>query len=334
MNAAPWERKPATTNTTADPTTVNRANTAGRGPDRGRTEKRPFGPSVWATGQRPGPAQRGEHYPAAAHPMRMLPAIAATAISALTEPGDLVFDPLCGAGTVLVEALRLGRVTLGIDIDPRWASAARQNLDHNRRRVGGHGHVITADATRLPDALPLDYREQMRGRVKLLLTGWPGGPPTHNQPATGANLTHQPPAKLATGMAAVLRGALPLIAPDGHIVITGRTWREHGELIDLPALIADTLIHAGLTPIQHCVALLAGVRDDEIVTRASRYHRITVARARATGARWHLPCTQDVLIATRPTHRPRRTPRAGTRSAQLAITNSSTGAGSSTGALR
>jgi SAM-dependent methyltransferase len=330
MNAAPWDHQPATT----DPTTANRADTAGIGPDRDRAEKRPGGLSVWATGQRPGPAQRGDHYPAAAHPMRMLPAIAATAIRALTEPGDLVFDPLCGAGTVLVEALHLGRGTLGIDIDPHWASAARQNLDHNRRRVGGHGHVITADATRLPDALPPDYREQMRGRVKLLLTGWPGGPPTHNQPATGANLTHQPPAKLATGMATLLRGALPLMAPDGHIVITGRTWREHGELIDLPALIADTLIHAGLTPIQHCVALLAGLRDDEVVTRASRYHRVTVARARATGARWHLPCTQDVIIAIpRPTHRPHRTATT-TRPARLAITAPVTnpGTGSSSGA--
>ena len=39
-----------------------------------------------------------------AHPAKMLPAIAATAIERYTEPGDLVADPMCGIGTTLVEA--------------------------------------------------------------------------------------------------------------------------------------------------------------------------------------------------------------------------------------
>ena len=277
MSAAPWIGEP-------DPA------------DLGTTVGAP-GLSVWATGQRPAAAQRGDRYPAEPHPARMLPEIAATAIRSLTRPGELVFDPLCGAGTSLIEAVYLGRVALGIDIDPRWASAARENLERARRRVGGHGHVITADATGLPDALPPDYRDQITGRVSLLLTSWPGATPTHNHPANGANLTHQPPHKTAAGMAAMLRGVRPLMDPDGHIVITGRAWREHGELVDLPAIIADTLAHAGMVPVQHCVALLAGIRDGELVTRTSRYHRIAVARARAAGARWHLPCVEDVVIA-------------------------------------
>ena len=268
------------------------------------------GLSVWATGQRPGQIQRGHRYPAAVHPARMLPDIAATAITALTEPGDLVFDPLCGAGTTLVEALYLGRAAVGVDIDPVWASAARENITASYRQgVGGYGHVLTADASRLPDALPPPYLDQIRGRVKLLLTDWPAGPPSHSHPGAGAgggaNLTHQPPRRVMAGMVAILRGAAPLMAPGGHIVITGRTWREHGELVDLPTLITDALDRAGMTPVQRCVALLAGIRDDALVTRTSRYHRVTVARARAAGSRWHLPCTQEIVVAT-VTRRPGR----------------------------
>jgi SAM-dependent methyltransferase len=274
------------------------------------------GLSVWPTAQRAAPAQRGQRYPARPHPAPMLPRIAATAITTLTEAGQLVFDPLCGAGTTLIEALHLGRAAVGIDIDPTWASAARDNIAHARRRgIGGYGHVITADAQQLPHALPPDYLEQMRGQVSLLLTSWPAGPPSHSHRGPGgANLTHhQAPRRVAAGMAQILRGALPLMAPDGHVVITGRAWREHGELVDLPATITDALSQAGMVPVQRCVALLAGIRDGGLVTRTSRYQRIMVARARDAGAPRHLPCVEDIIVArprpctrTRPTSTARR----------------------------
>jgi hypothetical protein len=58
----------------------------------------------------------------------MLPAIAATAITRYSEPGDLVADPICGIGTTLVEAIHLGRDAIGTEYEPRWtrrdASAA------------------------------------------------------------------------------------------------------------------------------------------------------------------------------------------------------------------
>ena len=47
----------------------------------------------------------------------MLPAIAATAITRYTEPGDLVADPMCGIGTTLVEAIHLGRDAIGIEYE-------------------------------------------------------------------------------------------------------------------------------------------------------------------------------------------------------------------------
>ena len=61
----------------------------------GRHRADPDGLSVWATAQSTGPAQRrGRYVPeSTAHPPKMLPAIAATAIAAYTQPGDLVAGP-------------------------------------------------------------------------------------------------------------------------------------------------------------------------------------------------------------------------------------------------
>ena len=36
----------------------------------------------------------------------------------LSQPGDLVLDPFCGSGTVLLESLLAGREALGIDSNP------------------------------------------------------------------------------------------------------------------------------------------------------------------------------------------------------------------------
>lgn len=49
---------------------------------------------------------------------KMRPEIASWAIDAVTKPGDLVFDPFCGSGTVLLEAWLKDRDVVGTDLNP------------------------------------------------------------------------------------------------------------------------------------------------------------------------------------------------------------------------
>jgi hypothetical protein len=49
---------------------------------------------------------------------RMHPTIARGAIQRWSAPGGRVLDPFCGSGTVLVEAMTLGRASYGIDASP------------------------------------------------------------------------------------------------------------------------------------------------------------------------------------------------------------------------
>ncbi len=127
--------------------------------------------SVWPTAQRDARAQRrGRYLPeSTAHPAKMLPAIAATAIRRYTKLGDLVADPMCGIGTTLVEAVHLGRDGLGIEYEDRWASLAAANVAHARRQgAAGSAEVIRGDAPELrlsvwPTA-QRDARTQRRGR--------------------------------------------------------------------------------------------------------------------------------------------------------------------------
>lgn len=52
------------------------------------------------------------------YPARMIPQIANRLIRENSSKGETVLDPFCGSGSVLVEALILGRNAVGIDINP------------------------------------------------------------------------------------------------------------------------------------------------------------------------------------------------------------------------
>lgn len=51
------------------------------------------------------------------YPARMVPQIAKHLIAAFSKPGERVYDPMCGSGTVLVEARLAGRHSVGVDIN-------------------------------------------------------------------------------------------------------------------------------------------------------------------------------------------------------------------------
>ena len=135
---------------------------------------------VWATAQRDARTQRrGRYVPESmAHPGKMLPAIAAAAITRYTAPGDLVADPMCGIGTTLAEAAYLGRDAVGVEFESRWARVAAANIDWARRHgAAGDAQVIQGDARQLNSLLP----SAAAGTAALILTSPPYGPSIHGQ---------------------------------------------------------------------------------------------------------------------------------------------------------
>src|SRR5690606_21284169 len=52
------------------------------------------------------------------YPARLHPRTARALVDALSQRGDLVLDPFCGSGTVLVETALAGRRGMGVDANP------------------------------------------------------------------------------------------------------------------------------------------------------------------------------------------------------------------------
>jgi modification methylase len=279
-----------------------------------QTEDR-IGLSVWLVGQHPSRIQRRGRYLSAsmAHPAKMLPALAAHAITAYTRPGELVLDPMCGIGTTLVEATHTGRDAIGIEHEPRWGFLAARNLRHaTDTGATGHGTVLIGDSRHIAPNLA----GELGGRVALLLTSPPYGRSVHGHveghPGHGVtkwhhsygpdktNLAHQNTGALLAGFTTILRGCLPLLRPGGTLVITTRPWRRSGMLIDFPTAVLHAATRAGYQPVQRCAALLAAVRDSDLINRGSFFQLTNTRTARAHGHPIHLIQHEDVLILRRP----------------------------------
>jgi tRNA (guanine10-N2)-dimethyltransferase len=82
------------------------------------------------------------------HPSAMQGKLARCMVN-LAEPktGELVFDPLCGTGTTLIEASLIGCRTVGLDIQRRMARGTIRNMSHFRIRVDG---IVVADVRNPP----------------------------------------------------------------------------------------------------------------------------------------------------------------------------------------
>jgi site-specific DNA-methyltransferase (adenine-specific) len=50
-------------------------------------------------------------------------------VLASTEVGQVVFDPFCGSGTTGVEAVRLGRQFIGIDVSEEYLQISKKRLE-------------------------------------------------------------------------------------------------------------------------------------------------------------------------------------------------------------
>ena len=98
------------------------------------------------------------------HPAKFPETMAQEFIEFFTKPGEIVLDPMAGTGSTLVAALRAGRNSYGIELNPKYAEIALQAVVEERACLGKPveglmSNVITGDASQAPNfGLPtIDY---------------------------------------------------------------------------------------------------------------------------------------------------------------------------------
>ncbi len=104
-------------------------------------------------------------------PAKFPPQLPEFLIERLSDPDDVVLDPMVGSGTTLVEAVRLGRRAVGCDIDPlaRMIAAAKLShidpmatMDAGRSVLRSAKHDYWEDSRRLQQDLDLRFDTKTR----------------------------------------------------------------------------------------------------------------------------------------------------------------------------
>ncbi len=98
--------------------------------------------SLWLLGPR---ANHGMH--TSEYWGNFVPQIPYQAIRRFTRPGELVVDPFAGLGTTLLEAQRLGRFAIGVELVLGVAERARQLLDREENPHGVQTEILIGDST-------------------------------------------------------------------------------------------------------------------------------------------------------------------------------------------
>jgi len=90
------------------------------------------------------------------HPAKFPETMAQEFVGFFTKGGETILDPMAGTGSALVAALRAGRNSYGIELNPKYAEIARQIIAEERASLGKKvesltSNVITGDASQAPD---------------------------------------------------------------------------------------------------------------------------------------------------------------------------------------
>ena len=98
------------------------------------------------------------------HPAKFPETLAQEFIEFFTKQGETVLDPMAGTGSTLIAALRAGRNSYGIELNPKYAEIARDAISQERLDLGQQveslkSEIVNGDAAHACDfQLPtIDY---------------------------------------------------------------------------------------------------------------------------------------------------------------------------------
>ena len=92
------------------------------------------------------------------HPAKFPETLAQEFIEFFTKRGETVLDPMAGTGSALVAALRAGRNSYGIELNPKYAEIARQIVSQEKANLGTAVESLTSEVICADAAHALDLR--------------------------------------------------------------------------------------------------------------------------------------------------------------------------------
>src|SRR5512141_428462 len=109
------------------------------------------------------------------HPAKFPETLAQEFIEFFTKQGETVLDPMAGTGSTLVAALRAGRNSYGIELNPKYAEIAKEIIAEERAALGDKvedltSQIIHGDAAQLTNS---QFTDSQLPTIHYVLTSPP-----------------------------------------------------------------------------------------------------------------------------------------------------------------
>ena len=200
-----------------------------------------------------------------------IPQIPNQLLRRFTKPGDIILDPFAGSGTAAIEAARLGRRFIGIELSPGTAQQARRNAVRHPEAI------ITGDSAAQQTAK--DIARILAGMnstsVQLIIMH----PPYHNIirfSNDSADLSNCPdPESFLQKFLEVHRNTEPFLAPGRHLALVIGDIYSKGRLIPLQNMLTSALLAEGNLKLKSLIVKnIANNRAKRNLERLWRYRAL------------------------------------------------------------
>jgi DNA modification methylase len=187
------------------------------------------------------------------HPAKFPETLAQEFIEFFTQSGQNVFDPMAGTGSALVAAMRSGRHSYGIELNPTYAEIARNILAKERSTLGETCHhlaaeMITGDAGQITELARVHHIPQ----IDYVITSPPYWDMLHahgfetqqtrrtspgldvmysNDPKDLGNLTDY--GEFLSQLASIYESLQPLLRPGAYLTIIVKNIKKGGKMYPL-----------------------------------------------------------------------------------------------------
>lgn len=92
------------------------------------------------------------------HPAKFPETLAQEFIEFFTKRGETVLDPMAGTGSALIAALRAGRNSYGIELNPKYAKIAKELIEEERNSLGESASGLKSEIIHGDAALAAGYQ--------------------------------------------------------------------------------------------------------------------------------------------------------------------------------
>ncbi len=117
-----------------------------------------------------GPFPKLTHY-LFRYPAKFHPPVVQALLDRYTEPGDLILDPFCGSGTLMVEASVAGRPSIGFDVDPLSVLLANAKVSRFQPKALQDNADRLLKSMQSTQRSPTDYQRMMKKDISEALYG-------------------------------------------------------------------------------------------------------------------------------------------------------------------